>query len=145
MEYRINVAFERIPLVWKDEDEAVLAYLDGPLKEWCEQALSLFSFVKWDRLTFTKKPGGPHMLTCYGWIERKSDPYKDFVLVNLVLDSREVVYGTSSSAERDPQLAEICARLSGIRAYGMKKCTRVEEVFSVPNMIRLHGGKAAKP
>ena len=127
------------PAAWTEEDEAVKSYLGAGngLSEWCEKSLAEFKFVRWDRLTFTKKPGGPHMITCYGWIDRKSDTYKDFVVLHLVLESREVVYGISSSAERDPEIAELCARLSSVKSYGMKKCTRVEDVFAIPNMIKL--------
>ena len=127
------------PAPWQADDEAVRGYLTKDLVEWCEMALAEFKFVNWDRLIFTRAKNGQHIISCYGWIDRKQDAYKDFIFINLILDAREVVYVVSSSAERDPEIGEICAGLSGVKGYALKKCARVEDLFEAPNVIRLHG------
>lgn len=124
------------------EDKLVREYLTPELAEWCEGVLGRFGFVNWDRLIFNKTQNGPHVITCYGWIDREKDSYKDFVALHLVLDARKVLFSLSSSAEHNDRIAELCAEISGGTSIH-KKCTRVEELFSVPNMIRREGNAGA--
>jgi hypothetical protein len=148
--YRVNFLASKDPQMERkvsasgkivDEDGLVMGYLNPGLREWCEKALSSFDFVRWDRFICTKTRNGPHVVTCYGWIDRKTDSYKDFLVVSLVLDSREALYSISSSAENNDRISELCARLSGFEKSANKQCIRVEDCFSIPNMVKIRGTK----
>ena len=115
------------------EDLQVSKFLSPGLKAWCEQVLSSFTFVKWDRFIRTKMVNGPHMLTCYGWIDRAQDAYKDFVVIDLVLDDQRVNYVVSSSAEYGAKISELC----GYSSDREKTCVRIENEFDVPNSVKL--------
>ena len=115
------------------DDSRVFRFLTPELKAWCEQRLASFYFVKWDRFIRTKMQNGPHMLTCYGWIDREGDAYKDFLVIDLVLDDRRVNYVVSSSAKYNLQISELC----GYDAELSKNCVRVESEFDVQNMVKL--------
>ena len=85
----------------------------------------------------------PHVITCYGWIDRNKDSYKDFVTLHLVLDYKRVEFALSSSAEFNTEIADLCRELSGLGGASYKQCVRIEDLFEIPNMIRLN--ERAKP
>ncbi len=144
MDYEYSVYFtpskEVEPGSFGMDDAFVLGYLNKERVDWCEKVLQKFYFVKWDRFICDKAVNGSHVLTCYGWIDRAADSYKDFVALHLLLDSKKVLFALSSSSEYNARITKMCGEISGFRTALQKKCTRIEDVFSVPNMTKMNGG-----
>lgn len=91
-----------------------------------EEMLSKFPFVRWDR--FTEKDG---QYTIFGWIDRPQDSYKDFLVITIYEDGD--AWLTTSSAEKHDEIMQI----SGALPHQQTTCQRVENHFSIPNMIKL--------
>ena len=68
-------------------------------KEWIKGILIKLNFVNWDR--YFEWEGGK---TFFGWIERKYDSYKDFVLIDFV-QGEQINFATSSK-ENSKKIAE---------------------------------------
>ena len=117
----------------------VQRYLDGKpgLEKWCADALASFTFVNWDRFIMTKKPDSPHIITCYGWMDRAGDSYKDFVVLNIVLDTRLIMHVASSSVEYTDKISLLCCEISGLAPRHSKQCIRIEDKFDIPNMVKM--------
>ena len=98
-------------------------------KIYIERYLKKFPEVMWDR--FARDEVG---LTVYGWIERKEDGYKDFMILNFVNDEYgpDLLYDffVTSSAKYTKEFAE---RLG----LEHSDCERVEDVFKIENCIKL--------
>jgi len=142
VEYLYGGRFKKEQTPAGNDDAQVKAYMTDELKLWCKGALEEFGFVKWDRFMCSKPANGPHALVCYGWIDRKADSYKDFVLIGLILDSRRVVYVSSSSPEYNEEIGALCTKLSkGEAPTHAKQCIRIEDWLDVSNAIKLHGKK----
>jgi len=124
------------------EDYEVKRYLEAKrLQPWCESVLREFPYVNWDRLICTKTAEGPHLITCYGWIDREQDSYKDFVVLTLVLDTKTAMHSISSSAKYSDAITDRCAELAGYSQALHKQCIRVEDLFEIPNMVKINSGK----
>jgi hypothetical protein len=96
-------------------------------QEWIKGNLEKLDFVEWDRYFHTKTG-----LVFYGWITRKEDPYKDFLVLELNTRQNMVVrYDTSS----EKYTAEIADRLG----LNHSECIRVEESFNIHNSKPLYG------
>lgn len=142
IEYGYGIRFKKERKPSQDEDALVREYLTDELKGWCKNALESFSFVKWDRFICSKPPNGPHSIVCYGWIDRDTDAYKDFVLIGLVLDTKRAIYVSSSSLKYNDEIGKLCTVLSNEKAPTYtKKCIRIEDWLEVSNAIKLHGKK----
>ncbi len=100
---------------------------------WCRAALASFHFIAWDRFIWTRLASGPVMLTCYGWMDREKDSYKDFAVIDLIPSERRINFVTSSSAKWSPEIG----RLSGFPPDMTKRCIRLQTLFDIPNLIRL--------
>lgn len=107
--------------------------LNKRAKATMEEVMASLPFVEWDR--FVKWDDGEEAgLTFYGWIER-NDKYKDFVTLTLDLGGLPIEYMTSSAKYS----RKICAILFGVKE-GHENCRRVEDHFTVPNVIHLSTG-----
>lgn len=107
--------------------------MDSLEKQWIERTLSKLDFVQWDRYYTFPKYGS---LTVFGWIERKHDNYKDFVILEFTLlpnKSPSCVYflGTSS--------AEHSKKIADVLGSEHVDCVRVENTFNIQNKVVLDG------
>lgn len=89
--------------------------------------LEKLSFVQWDRFS-----GNGDYAAVYGWIDRETDSYKDFVIL-IFFSSGGVEFHTSSSKYS----LEIHKILNGEYDGGHNDCERVEKFFNIPNMVKL--------
>ncbi|MFC6809774.1 hypothetical protein ACFQGT_00295 [Natrialbaceae archaeon GCM10025810] len=91
--------------------------------------------VMWDRFSVACDPPVGRFYTVYGWIDRETDDYKDFVVVRFFpeTDDNLVSFTTSS----DKWTHEIHERIFGETA-GHKDCKRVERHFDISNAVELH-------
>lgn len=94
---------------------------------WVKQQLLKAPFVQWDRFHMV----GGYAMSVFGWIERDKDAYKDFVVIDLHLHSRQVKSMTTSSARYSQKLTEL------YDLAGHTKCQRVEDYYNIPNMVCL--------
>jgi len=95
-------------------------------KTWVQSKLRELDFVQWDRY-YTWKQG----VVVYGWIHRE-DNYNDFLSVEFNTRSRIIVRFDTSSEKYTEKIAEILD-------MGHSECIRVEDTFSLENMIELEG------
>ncbi|VVB57921.1 Uncharacterised protein [Candidatus Anstonella stagnisolia] len=116
-------------------------WLTPEVKDWCQKTLEKFEFVKWDRFTkiIATNMGDVHVVSCYGWIDRESDAYKDFVVIAFVIEKREVHLVMSSSAKYSERIIELCDHNRELH----NKCIRIEDVFEISNSIKLGKKKDA--
>lgn len=94
-----------------------------------EKILAKFEFVRWDRFV---EDIPAKELSFYGWIERKQDKYKDFIVLKICTKDFYTDFITSSALWDK----EICKILKVLKRDQLK-CQRVEHNFSVPNSIKL--------
>lgn len=95
--------------------------------------LNALHFVHWDR--YIKVPD-QDSYSFYGWIDRKKDNYKDFIVVEYVPQGLHTYYWvyTTSSAEKDPEIQMI---IDGEVGKGIP-CQRTEYLLpELKNVIRL--------
>ena len=90
-----------------------------------EKLLTSLHFVKWDRFVEFDDT-----IIIYGWID-KSDSRKDFVTLQVA----PTVDFVTSSAKYSPIINKILGFTD--EEHETSKCQRVEDVFDIPNMIRL--------
>ena len=95
-------------------------------KAWIESILEKFKFVQWDRFFISGE-----MVVIYGWIDREKDSYKDFILLELFLETKASFYATSSS-KYDSQICKILYNKEDHNG-----CRRVEDNFHIENSIKL--------
>lgn len=102
--------------------------------EWIGEILGRLEFVEWDRFTVNHDEQAGEIVNVYGWIERRRDEYKDFVVVRFFPDTEDslIWYLTSS----DKYTEEICRRIYG-HADDHNPCRRVEDEFEVENAVEL--------
>lgn len=96
-------------------------------KTFIKKVLKEFDFVMWDRFVDTFDS-----IQVYGWIDRKNDSYKDFILLVFKFGAEHVGYITSS-----PTAGVKARKILGIKGKKIFKCQRVEKVFPVKNCIKL--------
>ncbi len=96
-------------------------------KKFIKDTLKKFDFVMWDRFVEV-----PNCIQVYGWIDRKNDSYKDFILLVFKSGAEHVGYITSS-----PTAGVKARKILGIRVNKISKCQRVEKTFPVKNCIKL--------
>lgn len=105
-------------------------------KETLEKYLDLLYFVKWDRYTEAQFDPWRFQYTFFGWIDRKKDNYKDFIVLRICGEKdgeeQDVEY-TTSSADRSKEIGE----LLGFPEDDHIDCKRVESFFDVENSVRL--------
>lgn len=102
-------------------------------KEQIEACLASFPYIRWDRFI---RDG--MRITAYGWIDRATDAYKDFVTFEF--DSKGRVMDFLTSSARYSQ--DIFDRLYGDDGVSEHTdCERIEDQFDIPNSIHLirHG------
>jgi len=92
-------------------------------KEWIKGILEKLEFVNWDR--YFEWEGGR---TFFGWVERKYDAYKDFVLLDFI-QGEEINFATSSK-ENSKKIADILNQEHS-------DCKRVEDNFDIKNCIEM--------
>lgn len=99
-------------------------------KGWIEARLKELEFVEWDRYY----PLG-EWIAIYGWIDRKKDSYKDFVLVLMDHSEKEVKEFHTSSANYSEKIDSILFGSNENSEHN--ECRRVEDKFKIENMIEL--------
>ena len=108
---------------------------DEQLKNLLGDYMLMLDFVQWDRYTHDFIGIGQfEEYKAYGWIDREEDSYKDFVVLTITQyteDSHEISYVTSS-AKYTEEIAEVL-EIDGNHC----PCIRIEETFTIPNMITL--------
>lgn len=102
-----------------------------PFKAAVSRQLDKLPFVRWDRFVYCTSSTGRTGVEVYGWIDRKKDAYKDFLLLEIWEDGG-VNFNTSSAARS----LEIFRILVG-SGRGHQKCKRVEDFFTAKNAIKL--------
>ena len=90
-----------------------------------EDLLTSLHFVKWDRFVEFDDT-----IIIYGWID-KSDSRKDFVTLQVA----PTVDYVTSSVKYSPIINKILGFTD--EEHETSKCQRVENVFDIPNMIKL--------
>lgn len=101
------------------------------MKSFTEKLLEKFTFVKWDRLTEDSAA-----INFYGWIDRKQDSYKDFIVVTIwkgIFRKFPQVWFVTSSKKYDKKIVKIL-RLS---KKDHTPCKRVENYYLIKNSIHL--------
>jgi len=110
--------------------------MEQQTKEWVEQTLERVDMVEWDRFVEGHDPNvlGSYVVA-YGWIERKNDNYKDFVIVTFYADTARRLYEYTTSS--DEWTEAIHRRLYDEPLENHNACQRVEEHLDVGNAIEL--------
>jgi hypothetical protein len=104
-------------------------------RAWVEEILARLEMVAWDRYVTGVDPNLGTYLNVYGWIDRKGDDYKDFVLVRFFPETEDNVVGFTTSSD---QYSEAIHRLIyDADPDDHNPCRRVEHAFDVPNAIEL--------
>lgn len=105
-------------------------------REMIEDLLSRLDMVDWDRFVTGEDYHGDRYVNVYGWIDRETDEYKDFVLLRCWpgLGENGIIGFTTSS---DRHTKEIHRRLFGEKPDDHNDCQRVEHTFDVENAIEL--------
>ena len=99
--------------------------------DFIEKCMSDLYFAQWDRF-IDYIEDDKKRLRIYGWIDRKKDSYKDFVMLEIFPDDLTIGYLTSSDAYTD----EISAILYG-NTQMHEVCHRVESMFKIINVIKI--------
>jgi len=98
---------------------------------WIRNNLQLLDFVDWDRFVEFETDGG-RVTRVYGWIERE-DNYKDFVHLEFIEESSEILFLGTSSEKYSEKIDEILFEESN-----HVDCERVEKRFSkIKNKIQI--------
>lgn len=110
--------------------------IDRETIELIEDILSRLDMVSWDRFVNASDPNtiGDYV-NVYGWVDRDTDEYKDFVLVRFMPDYNPTLIAFTTSSDRYTE--EIYRRIYGEEPEEHVDCQRVEDHFDVPNAIRL--------
>gem|GEM_PF-2035173 len=97
---------------------------------WIEGILKKMDFVTFDRFIDISHLGE---VVVYGWIDRKQDSYKDFVVLVFFFNEkkRDIIPYTSSKEYSERILKIVDPKTKHF------DCSRVENVFKIPNCIRL--------
>ena len=103
--------------------------------------LTDLSFVNWDRF-LDMSEDGHRILKIYGWIHRKKDSYKDFIVLNIYLDDLTISYITSS--EKFTKKIQLLLYGTSNKEHH-SECIRVESRFNIPNCIKIGGRHSSKP
>ena len=99
-------------------------------KFWIKQQLKKLSYVRWDRYFLF----GDYGMVVFGWIDRLQDEYKDFVTLEFNLNKKQVVFFTTSSAERSPDISKTFD-------FEHDDCERIENEFDIENCIKIRADK----
>lgn len=102
-------------------------------REWIADILDEAEFVQWDRFVVEQPDRGQH-IRVYGWIERDSDDYKDFVIVRIWPDSETFGF-TTSSDHYSEELHRIWFGEETLDDHN--PCRRVEHAFDIENAVEL--------
>ena len=102
-------------------------------RQWIAELLECVEFVDWDRFV-THDHNGEQVVVAYGWIERETDQYKDFVLARFWTE-REVLEFTTSSDRYSEELHR--AWFSNESLDDHNPCRRIEDAFEIENAIEL--------
>lgn len=100
-------------------------------KFWIEQTLRKLPFVKWDRFTQWEFED-IELMRVFGWIDRESDSYKDFVVLEFDLTAQFTFFVCTSSAKHSAEISRIIEGMNGSHI----DCQRVEYKFSIPNVVK---------
>lgn len=96
-------------------------------KDWIKNVLMKLDFVKWDRYYIQNS-----VFTVFGWIDRKKDSYKDFVILDFTLRGSSnpscVYFLGTSSVEHSKKIADILGSQHS-------ECNRVE-YFMDGNVVK---------
>lgn len=80
--------------------------MDTEERKWIGRVLKKLDFVMWDRYWIQNT-----VFTVFGWIERKKDSYKDFVILDFTLRPNMkpscIYFLGTSSAEYSEKIADI--------------------------------------
>lgn len=100
-----------------------------------EHILEKLEFVEWDRLLEFKNENGNRITRVFGWIERE-DEYKDFVHLEFLEESNEVLFLGTSSKQYSEKIHTI---LYGEDDDQHVQCRRVENQLDIENVIEIEG------
>ena len=87
---------------------------------WVKEQLDRLPYVKWDRFIFVQAYK-PTVVRLFGWISREQDSYKDFVILELVPEHKDVYFLMTSSMKYTEDIAK---RLGTEH----KKCHSIDEL-----------------
>ena len=90
--------------------------LDLSQRNFINETLTNLPFVKWDRYVFAD----PEWFSVFGWIDRKKDAYKDFVVLVFDLVRLHVDHWHTSSAK-------FSRRINGLMDTDHIDCQKVED------------------
>jgi len=102
-------------------------------RQWIAELLERVEFVDWDRFV-TQDHNGEQVVVAYGWIERETDQYKDFVLARFWTE-REVLEFTTSSDQYSEELHRTWFGDESLDDHN--PCRRIEDAFEIENAIEL--------
>lgn len=99
--------------------------MEHKIKIWVQEILSKLNFVNWDRFIFVKED----YISVFGWIDRKGELIKDFVILDFDLNKKESYFILTSSKKYSK-------RISKIMKTEHSDCKRVEHFYDMPNVIK---------
>lgn len=110
--------------------------IDQGTREWIEDVLACLDMVEWDRFVRGSAPDLGRYIEVYGWIERETDAYKDFIVIRFFPNTDDRIIGYTTSSDR--YTTEIHRRIYGTGPDDHNPCQRVEHAFDIDNAIQLH-------
>jgi len=106
---------------------------DELLIEQLKESMERLDFVEWDRYVTGEWDEHNDYVIAYGWIERESDAYKDYVELITWSKGDNVMFTTSSSKYTE----EIYRLLYGEEPDDHNDCKRIENAVDIDNAIEL--------
>jgi len=107
-------------------------------KDLMEVDMKELGFVNWDRFIVNNEQGTVFL---YGWIDRKNDSYKDFVFLEYK-DKGDNSWDTSFATSSRKYSLDIHRIMEAKGKHN--DCTRVEDHFSLINIVRKLSSKPEK-
>lgn len=100
--------------------------MEHKIKIWVQEILSKLNFVNWDRFIFVEE----NYISVFGWIDRKGELIKDFVVLGFDLN-KKISYFILTSSKKYSK------RISKIMKTEHFDCERIENFYDIPNMIKV--------
>ena len=100
--------------------------MEHKIKTFVQDTLNKLDFVDWDRFISLNE----NYISVFGWIKRKGELIKDFVILDFDLIKKKSYFILTSSKKYSK-------RISKIFKTEHHDCERIENTFEVTNCIKL--------
>lgn len=85
--------------------------------------LSKLEYVQWDRYTELQNENLETIYRLYGWINRKNDKYKDFIVIEYNTDTKKYSLISTSSAKYSHQITK------DLDIQTHTECKRIQDLY----------------